>query len=86
MSPAVLFTALQSAWAVRFAQWRCADGFASIRSDWLDRAAGLGERIRVRLPQRELAGTFRGLDETGAMLLEEGAGVITVRAGEVFGL
>ena len=36
------------------------DGFAAIRADWLARAAGLGEDIRVRLPEREFAGRFRG--------------------------
>ena len=41
----------------------------AIRADWLKRAAGLGEDIRVRLPERELSGRFEGLDETGRLLL-----------------
>ena len=35
----------------RLAQWRKGDGFASIRADWLKRAAGVGEQPvgRVRI-------------------------------------
>ena len=44
----------------RLAQWQRGQGFAGIRADWLKRAAGLGEDIRVRLPERELSGRFQG--------------------------
>ena len=50
------------------------------------RAAGLGEEIRVRLPEREMRGRFRGLDEAGRLQVEQPGGLATVTAGEVFGL
>ena len=70
----------------RLAQWKHGQGFAAIRADWLERAAGLGEILRVRLPERELSGRFRGLDEGGRLLLEQGGIVSAVTAGEVFRL
>jgi BirA family biotin operon repressor/biotin-[acetyl-CoA-carboxylase] ligase len=70
----------------RLAQWQGGASFDTVRRDWLARAAGLGEDIRVRLPERELRGRFRGLDDAGRLQLEQAAGLITVTAGEVFGL
>jgi len=84
--PEVLFTALSAAMLRRLAQWQSGAGFAIIRADWLARAAGIGEDIRVRLPERELRGRFRGLDEAGRLLLDQPGGLATVTAGEVFGL
>ncbi len=58
----------------------------SIRADWMARAAGLGQDIRVRLPERELSGRFEGLDELGRLMLTGPDGVTLVTAGEVFAL
>ena len=62
------------------------DGFAQIRDDWLRRAQGLGERIRVRLPSETLEGRFADLDPSGALVLDTDAGRRLVTAGEVFAL
>jgi len=86
VTPVQLFTALSAAMLRRLQQWQRGQGFAGIRADWLKRAAGLGEAIRVRLPEREFGGRFEGLDETGRLLVLEAGGVTTVTAGEVFGL
>jgi len=86
VSPEGLFAALARAMERRLAQWRGGEGFASIRADWLKRAAGLGREIRVRLPERELIGRFDGLDEAGRLLLTGPDGVSSIAAGEVFGL
>jgi BirA family transcriptional regulator, biotin operon repressor / biotin---[acetyl-CoA-carboxylase] ligase len=85
-TPDVLFAALGRAMTRRLEQWQRGEGFAGIRADWLKRAAGLGQPIRVRLPERELAGLFHGLDEAGRLQLEQPSGMTTVTAGEVFGL
>jgi BirA family biotin operon repressor/biotin-[acetyl-CoA-carboxylase] ligase len=86
LTPEQVFTALAPAMSERLAQWRSGQGFASIRADWLKRAAGIGEEIRVRLPERELAGCFQGLDEAGRLLLEGPDGIETITAGDVFAL
>jgi BirA family transcriptional regulator, biotin operon repressor / biotin---[acetyl-CoA-carboxylase] ligase len=86
VAPMQMFSALSAAMTRRLDQWRCGAGFAQIRADWLTRAAGLGEPIRVRLVERELSGRFQGLDADGRLLLQTGDGVTAVTAGEVFGL
>jgi BirA family biotin operon repressor/biotin-[acetyl-CoA-carboxylase] ligase len=86
LPPQTLHAALAQAMARRLTQWARGDGFAAIRDDWLKRAAGLGETIRVRLPARELSGRFAGLDEAGRLQLEQPDGLLAVSAGDVFGL
>jgi BirA family transcriptional regulator, biotin operon repressor / biotin---[acetyl-CoA-carboxylase] ligase len=81
-----LFNALSAAMLLRLTQWQGGAGFALIRADWLARAAGLGEDIRVRLPERELRGRFQGIDDAGRLLVLAPDGPATVTAGEVFGL
>lgn len=86
VTPNDLFVALSAAMVRRLAQWKRGEGFASVRADWLARAAGLGEQIRVRLPERELSGRFHGLDEAGRLLLQQENTLVPVTAGDVFGL
>jgi len=85
VSPEQMVVALAEAMDRRLTQWARGEGFATIRADWLKRAAGLGEMVRVRLPEREFSGLFQGLDDNGRLLVQQ-AGVVTpVTAGEVFG-
>jgi len=49
--------------------WR-RDGFAAIRNEWLQRAANLGERIKVSLPDETVEGVFVDLDLSGALILD----------------
>ncbi len=86
VEPLALLRALSARLNQRLAQWRAGAGFAAIRADWLKRAAGLGEDIRVRLPEKEMAGRFQGLDDSGRLLLQQATGVTAVTAGDVFGL
>ena len=52
---------------------------------WVARAAGLGQDITVRLPNREIRGRFVDMDRDGALLLEGPDGVRqTISAGDVF--
>jgi len=86
VTPDALMPQLAMSMQQRLAQWGGGRGFAAIRADWLKRAAGLGEVLRVRLSARELAGRFQGLDEAGRLLLAQDNGVTTITAGEVFGI
>jgi BirA family biotin operon repressor/biotin-[acetyl-CoA-carboxylase] ligase len=81
-----LFFALSGTMARRLAQWHSGAGFQSIRADWLDRAAGLGGEMRVRLPKdREFVGRAEALDEHGRLLLRVADGTLeTITAGDVF--
>jgi BirA family biotin operon repressor/biotin-[acetyl-CoA-carboxylase] ligase len=78
---------LAAAMNARLAQWKAGTGFAAIRSDWLDRAASLGETIMVRLPERELTGIFHNIDDSGRLVLERpGNATETIAAGDIFPL
>jgi BirA family transcriptional regulator, biotin operon repressor / biotin---[acetyl-CoA-carboxylase] ligase len=80
-----LFTALSRAMMGRLDQWRGGEGFSAVRSDWIGRAGGLGEEIKVRLPDRVLSGRFEDLDERGCLLLRVADGSVeTIVAGDVF--
>lgn len=63
--------------------WRI-EGFGPIRLAWRERASGIGEAIRVRLDGATLQGKFVDLDETGALLLEEGLRHRRIAAGDIF--
>jgi BirA family biotin operon repressor/biotin-[acetyl-CoA-carboxylase] ligase len=80
-----LFGALSGAMVRRLAQWHRGAGFQSIRADWLDRAAGIGGEMRVRVPNREFVGRAEALDERGRLLLRLADGTLqTITAGDVF--
>lgn len=66
------------------AAWR-RDGFAPVRQAWLGCARGLGEATVVRLERDTQTGIFTGLDDEGALLLDQGAGgTRRILAGDVF--
>ena len=79
----VLLEAVAGCFYLWHERWR-EEGFAPLRAAWLERASGLGETIRVRLPGEETSGRFAGLDAEGALLLEEGTRLRRIAAGEVF--
>jgi BirA family biotin operon repressor/biotin-[acetyl-CoA-carboxylase] ligase len=85
VTPEALFSALSNKMMGRLAQWNGGEGFSTIRADWLARAAGLGQEIVVRLPDRELAGIFEALDERGSLVLRRSDGSSAIiTAGDVF--
>jgi BirA family biotin operon repressor/biotin-[acetyl-CoA-carboxylase] ligase len=57
-------------------QWRAGDGFEAIRSAWLDRAAGLGRRIRIENSAGRREGVFEGLDAGGRLLFRGARGAL----------
>ena len=83
--PDRLLAALSAKMLARLAQWSRGEGFAEIRADWLARAAGLGEELRVALPDREVVGRFEALDPSGTLVLRQADGTAaTIAAGDVF--
>jgi len=87
VAPEILFAELSATMLGRLAQWRRGAGFADIRADWMERAAGIGADMRVRLAGGELFGRGEALDEHGRLLLRLADGTVqTVAAGEVFPL
>ncbi|WP_419901617.1 biotin--[acetyl-CoA-carboxylase] ligase [Kiloniella sp.] len=61
------------------------EGFASIRTAWLDQAHGLGDKIYVRLPGETLSGRFVTIDQDGALDLDlDNGNQRLITAGDVF--
>ena len=61
-----------------------AEGFASIRQSWTERASHIGEQITARLPDREITGLFDRIDEKGHLVIQTASGTQSVAAAEVY--
>jgi BirA family transcriptional regulator, biotin operon repressor / biotin---[acetyl-CoA-carboxylase] ligase len=80
-----LFGALSDAWVEFRGIWDNGRGFAKIRKRWLERAAGLGERVAVQTGTATLEGTFDTIDDTGCLIVRTADGRrVPVTAGEVY--
>ena len=80
-----LFATLSDAWVELRGIWDNGRGFAEIRRRWLERAAGLGQKVRVQNGGSIVEGTFDTLDETGCMVvLTSDGGRIPISAGDVY--
>ncbi|MGB8600894.1 MAG: biotin--[acetyl-CoA-carboxylase] ligase [Rhizomicrobium sp.] len=80
---------LAETWTKWYGLW-LKSGFAPLREAWLARAVGLGAPVTVRLAHAGEAGRgvrnglFAGLDENGALLLDEAGATRKISAGDVF--
>lgn len=58
--------------------------FENIRVRWLKYAHGLNDEIQVHLPDQQVKGRFIGVDENGALCLNENQQTHRIFAGDVF--
>jgi len=80
-----LFAALSDSWVEFFGLWEGGRGFAEIRRYWLERAAGLGQKVAVKTGKSTLAGTFDTIDDNGSMIVRTSSGDrLPVTAGDVY--
>ena len=80
-----LFVAQSDAWVEFRGIWDNGRGFAEIRRLWLERAAGLGERIAINTGGATVEGTFDTIDESGCLIVRTAEGRrMPVTAGEVY--
>jgi BirA family transcriptional regulator, biotin operon repressor / biotin---[acetyl-CoA-carboxylase] ligase len=80
-----LFAALSDAWVEFRGIWDNGRGFDAIRKLWLQRAAGLGERVAVQTGGSPLEGTFDTLDETGCLIVRTADGKrMPIAAGDIY--
>lgn len=73
--------------APRFAHWEeqlRTYGFAPIRTAWLAKAANIGKVITARMAKTSLTGTFKTVDETGALILQAADGQHVITAADIF--
>lgn len=74
---------LAAAFQRRLQDWAL-DGFAALRTDWLSRAARLGETVEARLGASSVTGRFVDVDADGALVLETPNGVRRISAADVY--
>ncbi len=85
-----LFTELSLGFDTIFSFWQKSAGqsahsrFQSIRTLWLERAAGLGSLASVTLPKEKITGIFSGIDGTGRLELQTDNGLKILDAGDLF--
>ncbi len=76
-----LFVARLAAW---YDRWRH-EGFEPVRAAWLEKAAGLGKEIDVKLSNETIRGCFERLDTDGALILALPSGETRrITSGDVF--
>ena len=78
---------LLAPWAKHFLTWVnrwVDDGFAPVRRQWLAYAHPAGQPLRVRLPDREVHGTFHDMDAHGGLLIDTAQGRERLSVGDVF--
>jgi BirA family biotin operon repressor/biotin-[acetyl-CoA-carboxylase] ligase len=73
-SPEALLETLSAALDEWITRWEAEQGFGAVRDAWLGRAGPVGEQMRINTAREAVTGTFRGLDETGALLLRDQVG------------
>lgn len=66
-------------WTASLAQ----NGFGPVRRAWLDRGPVLGGLLLLMLGRDQIAGTFAGLADNGALLLQSGGKVHAFATGQV---
>ncbi|MGO4571744.1 biotin--[acetyl-CoA-carboxylase] ligase [Microvirga sp. 2TAF3] len=85
-----VFAALAASFARTFSAWRAAarmspsDPLGAIRRLWLERAAGIGQEVTIRLPSGEKHGIFAGLDRFGRLQLKGSGGTELIDAGDLY--
>jgi BirA family transcriptional regulator, biotin operon repressor / biotin---[acetyl-CoA-carboxylase] ligase len=80
-----LFCALSDAWVEFRGIWDNGRGFAEIRRCWLERAAGLGEKVAINMGAASVEGIFDTIDEAGCLIVRTADGRrVPIAAGEVY--
>ncbi|MFC6490501.1 biotin--[acetyl-CoA-carboxylase] ligase, partial [Nitratireductor sp. GCM10026969] len=80
----MLFLALSDAWIDNVRLWDGGRGLAAVRERWLERAAGLGGEVSVRVDGRVVRGIFETIDELCRFVIREDDGTrLRIAAGDV---
>jgi BirA family biotin operon repressor/biotin-[acetyl-CoA-carboxylase] ligase len=80
-----LFGALSDTWAEFRGIWDLGRGFGEIRRLWLERAAGLGQRVAIHMGGSTVEGTFDSIDESGCLVVRTSeGGRVPISAGDVY--
>ncbi len=79
-----LFLALSDAWVDNMRAWNAGRGLSVIRSRWLERAAGRGSQVAVRVDGRVVSGIFETIDDECRFVIRTSDdGIVAIAAGDV---
>jgi BirA family transcriptional regulator, biotin operon repressor / biotin---[acetyl-CoA-carboxylase] ligase len=79
-----LFATLSDAWAQFRGTWDNGRGFSEIRRLWLERAAGLGQKVAIQTSGSAVEGIFDTIDEAGCLIVRTLDGKrVPISAGDV---
>jgi BirA family biotin operon repressor/biotin-[acetyl-CoA-carboxylase] ligase len=79
-----VFLALSDAWSATMRIWNGGRGLSAIRGRWLERAAGLGGEVAVRIEGRVVRGVFETIDEDCRFVIRDAdGGRMAIAAGDV---
>ena len=79
-----LFLALSDAWTSNARDWDDGRGLARIRNRWLERAAGLGADVAVRVEGNVVRGVFETIDDDCRFVIRvRGGEIVRIAAGDV---
>jgi len=79
-----LFEMLSACWVQNYRLWDKGQGLPAIRDRWLEKAAGLGSDVAVRVDGRVVRGVFETIDESCRFVIRENDGTRTrIAAGDV---
>ena len=79
-----VFLALSDAWSANMGIWNGGRGLSAIRGRWLERAAGLGGEVAVRLEGKVVRGVFETIDEDCRFVIRDAeGGRMAIAAGDV---
>ena len=84
VAPEEVFAHLYREMAEMLEIWDEGRAVAAVTALWRKIACGIGETIRVNLPDRSLVGRFAGIDDQGLLMLDTGAEQLAIAAGDVF--
>jgi BirA family biotin operon repressor/biotin-[acetyl-CoA-carboxylase] ligase len=82
-APDALHTALADQCRHWLDIWTDAENFAAIRQAWMERAGAPGELMTVNSTDGPLSGTYQGLSDTGALLIEIDGALREINHGDV---
>jgi BirA family biotin operon repressor/biotin-[acetyl-CoA-carboxylase] ligase len=83
VAPEAMFARLAARFAETLRVWERGAGFAAIRTQWLDGAAGIGGPIRLATARGSREGLFAGLDASGRLLMRTECGLETIEAADL---
>ncbi len=78
-----LFVRLVERFDEALAAWREGQAFDRIRSAWLDRAHGVGQRVAIEGGAGRREGVFEGIDAGGRLLMRSARGLESIEAADL---